>query len=62
MKEEDILEEGYEFGELHRGRRYKRKNIEAERRESCSDPEGIEPCALVSIMEVPYLRGEKEDF
>jgi hypothetical protein len=43
MQEEDIPEEGYEFGELHRGRRYKRKNTEAERRESCSEPEGREP-------------------
>jgi hypothetical protein len=40
MQEEDIPEEGYEFGELCRGRRYKRKNIEAERRELCSEIEG----------------------
>jgi hypothetical protein len=47
MQEEDIPEEGYEFGELHRGRRYKRKYIEVERREPCSELEGRETCTLV---------------
>jgi hypothetical protein len=61
MQEDDIPKEGYEFGELHIGRRCKRKNIEAERRESCSDLEGREPCTLVRILEVPYLGGEEEE-
>jgi hypothetical protein len=47
MQDKDIPEEGYKFGELRRGRRYKRKNIEAERRESCNELEGREPCTLV---------------
>jgi hypothetical protein len=47
MQEEYISNEGYEFGELHRGRRYKRQKIEAERRESCSEPEQREPYALI---------------
>jgi hypothetical protein len=39
--------EGYKFGEFHKGRRYKRKNIEVERRDLCSETEGRKPFALV---------------
>jgi hypothetical protein len=38
MKEEGILEEEYEFREMRRGRRYKRKNIGDEKGEMHSDP------------------------
>jgi hypothetical protein len=62
MQEESIPEEGYEFRELFGGRRYNRKNTEVERRDSCSEPEGREPCTLARIMEVPYLGGEEDEF
>jgi hypothetical protein len=47
MEEEGIPEEDYEFGELSRGRRYKRKNIGDEKGGPHSEPEGREPCTLV---------------
>jgi len=40
MQDKYIIEEGYKFGELSRGRRYKRKNIESKRRELCSESGG----------------------
>jgi len=62
MQEEDIPEEGYMLGELHKRRRYKKKQSGDERGESCSEPEGREPCTLARIMEVPYLGGEEDEF
>jgi len=38
MKEGSTPQEDYEFGDLHGGRRYKKKNIGAGREDSCSEP------------------------
>jgi hypothetical protein len=46
MQEDGIPEEQYEFGELHRGRRYKRQKIGAHKGDSHSEPKGREPCVL----------------
>jgi hypothetical protein len=62
MQEEGIPKEEYEFGKLERGRRYKRKNIVDAKGELCSEPKGRELCALVRIMEIPYIGGEEEEF
>jgi hypothetical protein len=40
MQEDNIPEEGYEIGELRRGRRYKRKMTRVEKGEPHSEPEG----------------------
>jgi hypothetical protein len=47
VQEEGIPEKEYEFGELHKGRRYQRKNTRDEKGESCNEPKGREPYALV---------------
>jgi hypothetical protein len=39
LPEGNTLEEDYEFGYFHGGRRYKKKNIGARREEPDSDPE-----------------------
>jgi hypothetical protein len=61
MQEDGIPEEEYDFGELQRGRRYKRKKTRVEKGEPHSDPEGREPCTLVWIVEIPYIGGEEEE-
>ena len=62
MQEGSIPEEEYEFGVLHEGRKYKRKNPGAEKRESRSNIERREPCKTIQIVEIPYIGGEEEDF
>jgi len=47
MQEGSILEEEYDFGELHGGRRYKRQKTGAGREEHQSEPKEREPCTLV---------------
>jgi hypothetical protein len=56
MKEGSTLEEDYEFGELHRGRRYKRKNNGYMREDSHREKEVWEPFTQVRIVEIPYIR------
>jgi hypothetical protein len=50
---EGISEEEDELGVLCIGRRYKRRNTRAEKRESYSEPEGRGPCAIIQIVEIP---------
>jgi hypothetical protein len=45
MQEGSIPKEEYDFGELHGGRRYKRKNIGPGREEKHNEPKESEPCA-----------------
>ena len=47
MKKDDIPEEEYDFGELHKGRRYKRKKTGAKKGYSHSEREEREPFTLV---------------
>jgi hypothetical protein len=47
MQEGNTLEEDYDFGELHRGRRYKMKKTGERREEPCSKSEEREPCAQI---------------
>jgi hypothetical protein len=62
MQECNIPGEEYDFGELRRGRRYKRQKIGAGREEQHSEPKEREPCALVRIIEISYIGGEEEGF
>jgi hypothetical protein len=59
--EEGITEEEDEFGLLHGERRYKRKKTGVEKGESRSEPKGIEPYAIVQIVDIPHIRGEEEE-
>jgi hypothetical protein len=62
MQEEGIPEEEEEFGELHKGRRYKRKKTRARKGESHNESEGRGPCAIIQIVDIPHIRGEEEEF
>jgi hypothetical protein len=57
-----IPEEENRFEVLHGVRRYNRKNTEDEKGESHNEPKGREPCAIVQIVEIPYIGGEEEEF
>jgi hypothetical protein len=43
------------------GRRYKTMKTRDEKGRSHSEPEGREPCAIVQIIEIPYIEGEEEN-
>jgi hypothetical protein len=47
MQDGSTPEEDYEFGKLHGGRRYKRKNIGVGREDLHSEIEVCKPCAHV---------------
>jgi hypothetical protein len=53
---EVVSKEYYKFGVLHSGRRYRRRNIGAEKGESRSEPKWIGTCAIVEIMEIPHIK------
>jgi hypothetical protein len=53
--EEGIPEEEEEFGELCRGRRYKRQNTGDEKGYLCSETEGRGPCAIIQFVEIPHI-------
>jgi hypothetical protein len=62
VKEGIPEEEEEEFGEMCKGRRYKRRKVGAKRGVSHSEPEGRGPYAIIQIMDIPHIRGEKEEF
>jgi hypothetical protein len=58
---EDIPEEEDKFGELCRGRRYKRRMTRAEKGELQSELEGRVPCEIIQFVETSHIRGEEEE-